>query len=385
MTLDDRSASSERERDALEFMRRGRKLRGFSPTQVRRVESRLMEQQRPARRRIWLPRLAVVCLALLAGSAVAAVLDLSRVPLIGSLLPSSKSADTSKLRRTRPTPSRPSAAPTELKPAAAPSTPTPAPNPPLPAASAPEVPPSTIPPSPLPASQPTRTLGARPSAERGSPVAQLRLAARAPEATEPRPRLPSSGRVEPTVLDPTAPVARPAPVEPLPAPTLAPRPWPNTTSTTSTTTPPPPPEDPVLAESRSFSAAVGRWHLGHDAKAALTALDGHQRRFPGGRLSLEATLLRAEILLQLGREPEVLHLLDGVSLAGLPRGRELQTVRGELRIKHGRCAEGRGDLDEVLAKDASDSFGRRAAHAISVCPCNDRIRCRHLVNGATHD
>jgi hypothetical protein len=140
-----------------------------------------------------------------------------------------------------------------------------------------------------------------------------------------------------------------------------------------------------LAESRSFSAAVGRWHLGHDAKAALTALDGHQRRFPGGRLSLEATLLRAEILLQLGREQEVLHLLDGVSLAGLPRGRELQTVRGELRIKHGRCGEGRGDLDEVLAKDASDSFGRRAAHAISVCPCNDRIRCRHPVNGATHD
>lgn len=124
----------------------------------------------------------------------------------------------------------------------------------------------------------------------------------------------------------------------------------------------------MLAESRSLSAAVGRWHLDHDAKAALAALDVHQRRFPSGRLSLESTLLRAEILLQLGREREALVLLDGVSLGGLPRGRELQTVRGELRIKHGRCADGRRDLDDVLAKDASDGFGRRATHAISLCP-----------------
>jgi hypothetical protein len=124
----------------------------------------------------------------------------------------------------------------------------------------------------------------------------------------------------------------------------------------------------VLAESRSLSAAVGRWHLDHDAKAALAALDAHQRRFPSGRLSLESTLLRAEILLQLGREREALVLLDGVSLGGLPRGRELQTVRGELRIKHGRCADGRRDLDDVLAKDASDGFGRRATRAISLCP-----------------
>jgi hypothetical protein len=162
------------------------------------------------------------------------------------------------------------------------------------------------------------------------------------------------------------PAAHRAPVEPAPA--IAPRPTPTTPTTpTAANTPAPQPEDPVLAESRSFSAAVGRWHLDHDAKAALAALDAHQRRFPGGRLSLEATLLRAEILLQAGREQEVLRLLDGVSLEGLPRGRELQTVRGELRIKHGRCADGRRDLDEVLAKDASDSFGRRASHAISAC------------------
>lgn len=80
-----------------------------------------------------------------------------------------------------------------------------------------------------------------------------------------------------------------------------------------------------------------------------------------------ARLLRAEILLQLGREREGLGLLDGVSLSGIPRGRELATVRGELRIKYGRCAEGRRDLDAVLAKDATDELGRRAARAISLC------------------
>jgi predicted Zn-dependent protease len=85
-------------------------------------------------------------------------------------------------------------------------------------------------------------------------------------------------------------------------------------------------------------------------------------------MQLEARLLRAEILLQQGREREALALLDSMYLPELPRGRELQTVRGELRIKYGRCTEGRPDLDEVLAKDRTDGLARRAARAISLCP-----------------
>ena len=122
------------------------------------------------------------------------------------------------------------------------------------------------------------------------------------------------------------------------------------------------------AESRSFSAALGQWHRDHNAEAALAALDLHERRFPYGQIRLEAKLLRAEIFLQQGREREALGLLDRVSLSGLPRGRELQTVRGELRVKYGRCRAGRSDLEHVLAKDRADTLGRRAARAIALCP-----------------
>jgi predicted negative regulator of RcsB-dependent stress response len=126
--------------------------------------------------------------------------------------------------------------------------------------------------------------------------------------------------------------------------------------------------DPILAESQSFSKALAQWHRDHDATAALAALEAHKRLFSGGQMQLEARLLRAEILLQQGREPEGLALLDSLQLPGLPRGRELQTVRGELRIKYGRCAEARRDLDYVLAKGTTDALARRAARAISLCP-----------------
>jgi hypothetical protein len=126
--------------------------------------------------------------------------------------------------------------------------------------------------------------------------------------------------------------------------------------------------DPILAESQSFAAALERWHRDHDGRGALSALDAHDRRFPAGRLLEEARVLRAEILLSSGREREGLMLLDRMSLAGAPRARELLTVRGELRIKLGRCADGRADLEEVLQKGAADGFAKRAAQALERCP-----------------
>ena len=74
------------------------------------------------------------------------------------------------------------------------------------------------------------------------------------------------------------------------------------------------------------------------------------------------------LLLGLLREGEGLAALDQVPLSGLPRGRELATIRGELRVKHGRCVEGRSDLSDVLAKGSADGLGRRAARAIRLCP-----------------
>jgi len=126
--------------------------------------------------------------------------------------------------------------------------------------------------------------------------------------------------------------------------------------------------DPILAESQSFAAALERWHRDHDGRGALAALDAHERRFPAGRLLVEARVLRAEILLSGGSEREGLMILDRMNLAGAPRARELLTVRGELRIKLGRCADGRVDLEEVLRKGATDSFARRAVQALEHCP-----------------
>jgi hypothetical protein len=125
------------------------------------------------------------------------------------------------------------------------------------------------------------------------------------------------------------------------------------------------PENPIVAEGKSFAAVLSLWHQAADGTAALAALGAHERRFPVGQMSLEARLLRAEILLAGHREAEALAILDKVALGNVPRGRELRTVRGELRIKAGRCADGRADLDAIAR--GSDSLAERAQNALNYC------------------
>jgi hypothetical protein len=135
--------------------------------------------------------------------------------------------------------------------------------------------------------------------------------------------------------------------------------------------PPPMPEEkrnPIVEESRSFASVIEPWHRTHDGSATLSLLDVHERRYPSGYMRLESRMLRAEIYLMQGRESEALSILDTLSLAGIPRARELRTVRGELRIRAGRCAEGKRDLVDVLEKGLADSLAKRAAQAISHCP-----------------
>jgi outer membrane PBP1 activator LpoA protein len=123
-----------------------------------------------------------------------------------------------------------------------------------------------------------------------------------------------------------------------------------------------------VAESHSFASVIEPWHRTHNASAALALLDAHEQRYPNGHMRLETRMLRAEIYLAQGREAEALAVLDSLALSGIPRARELQTVRGELRIKAGRCPEGKRDLGDVLDKSVADSLARRAAQALHHCP-----------------
>jgi hypothetical protein len=127
-------------------------------------------------------------------------------------------------------------------------------------------------------------------------------------------------------------------------------------------------EDSIVAESRSFALVIESWHREQNANAALVLLDAHERRHPSGQMRLEAKILRAELYLAEGRRWEALAVLDAISVAGIPRTRELLTLRGELRVHAGRCAEARRDLGSVLDENIVDGLAQRAARALARCP-----------------
>lgn len=204
-----------------------------------------------------------------------------------------------------------------------------------------------------------------------------------------RPRLPFLDRSRPAESAPagaTRPARKVAHVAP-PAPT-APGPVDlGTPSLTPAVSPPPPAirrvprgqpvaaavapgedrREQLSAEARSLADALARWRRDGDGEAALALLDAHDRRFVAGVLSVEAKVARAEILLAVGRRARGLAVLDSLDLAGLPRARELATLRGELRAEAGRCAEARADLGGVLGDTANDDLRRRAGAALARC------------------
>jgi len=129
-----------------------------------------------------------------------------------------------------------------------------------------------------------------------------------------------------------------------------------------------PDESPVSAEARSLAQALSLWRREKNGDAALSLLDAHERRFSHGALSVESKVARAEILLALARRDHALRVLDSLGLIGLPRARELETLRGELRVEAGRCREARADLSRVLEGTRDDDLGRRARAALARCP-----------------
>jgi hypothetical protein len=130
----------------------------------------------------------------------------------------------------------------------------------------------------------------------------------------------------------------------------------------------PPPEGALSVEARSLADALSRWRRDGKAEEALALLGAHDRRFPHRALWVESRVARAEILLALARREQALSVLDSLTLKNLPRARELQTLRGELRAVAGRCQDARTDLSPVLSITANDDLSRRAARALAACP-----------------
>ena len=113
-------------------------------------------------------------------------------------------------------------------------------------------------------------------------------------------------------------------------------------------TAPPVAPSPIAVEQALLGQAMRTLRDDHNAHTALALLAQHAERFPAGALASEATMLRIEALLALGRRDEALSLLDRAPLASLPNRDEQLVVRGELRAANRRWREAKQDFDEEL-------------------------------------
>ena len=250
---------------------------------------------------------------------------------------------------------------------------------------------------PVPGSeQPWPTIGL-PPAPAEQPAAQTSPGEETPGAGLPGPPLPNTTRrpghrsVEPM---PAAHAASPQPSSPFSAPGPAafePRPaeWPGPTPAARTTAAAEPAPRVVWAASpaaaepkpgptvsppgsrnseiaaKYLSEALRKLRVEHDAKAALSLLDRHGPALATYALGHEALILRVEALLALGRQGEVLRLLDGAALSDAAASHSLLLTRGELRAAAHRCADGVGDFSLVLAE--SGQAERQALFGRAVC------------------
>jgi TolA-binding protein len=144
-------------------------------------------------------------------------------------------------------------------------------------------------------------------------------------------------------LDAVAPAARPAPG---PIATRADR-----DATTAT----------LAEEARLLALGLRQLRNDGDAEAALVTFAAYLRRFPDGALAPEADIGRVEALIALDRYDDALAILDGLpETRQVVRGRELASLRGELRARAGRCAEAEADFARVLRQSLGDGAEERA-------------------------
>jgi hypothetical protein len=128
----------------------------------------------------------------------------------------------------------------------------------------------------------------------------------------------------------------------------------------------PSPSGPA-AEATMLRAALAALNRDRNPAAALSSLDRYDARFPSGMLRGEATLARARSLRELGRDDELLALLEHTSFDGVARGAELRVLRGELRMTRGRFAQALDDFQAVLAAGGPGSVQERALFGLASC------------------
>jgi Flp pilus assembly protein TadD len=117
---------------------------------------------------------------------------------------------------------------------------------------------------------------------------------------------------------------------------------------------------------KHLGEAVHLLRVEHTPEAALALLDRHATELTQRKLGHEALILRVEALLALGRQEQVLRLLDSAALSDVAASHSLLVTRGKLRAAVNRCADGVGDFNLVLAESRKPErealFGRAICH-----------------------
>jgi hypothetical protein len=200
-----------------------------------------------------------------------------------------------------------------------------------------------------------------------------------PPGAAPTPKRRKARRAAPAPIPAVPEEAMPVAPEPEPAPDL-PKPAPVRTkhrasvhvAMVSEPAPLPAPSGPpeeapapvapsaIAVEQTLLSRAMRTMRDSDDARTALALLAQHAEQFPEGALIPEATMLRIEALLALGRRGEALSVLDRAKIASLPNRDEQLVVRGELRAAKGRWREAKQDFDRALRDGRMPAASARA-------------------------